>query len=384
MFQMATSLLEAAKSGNIIQLRHLLTFGQWHDINAYNSLPGQCGEWTPLMVASMNGHVDCVHELLNHGADVTYFNSDGDYSLHLAAKHGHAQCIEGLIGHQAGVNQQNTFSGRTALMDAIENQHLSCVETLLRHHANVNIQTYETKTSALMMACACDFLEAIPILLSYGADENLVNCDGETAHTIAEKNGRIRCIMALLRIEDFTVNAAIQDNTTDKQKQKVANDSGKEHSRDTSMEAVGNSSQEVKSVNDRKEKCDDEGKTSKREAQVKAMQFLHAVSKIISNDERLYDIGISLDFLPEEIDAIRTDNRDSIIMASFTLLREWRTRMETYEIQTLTERLIPAFKQNKLEGSFRKVSEIYDSGEDIKCNYPQKCRRFRCSMLNIQ
>ena len=279
----AISLLEAAKSGNIIHLRQLLTFGHWQDINAYSPLPGLSGEWTPLMVASMNGHVDCVHELLSHGADVTYFNSDGDYSLNLAAQTGHAQCVEVLIGHQAGVDQQNTFSGRTALMDAIENKNLAFVETLLRHHANPNIQTFKTRSTALMIACACDFPEAIPVLLSHGADEYLVNSEGKTALTIAEKGGAFKCTAALLRLEDPTCSS-IKDNTKSVCEQKIVNDTKKEHNENQAIVAGEGSAQEGNIVDSDQQKCKNDGQSNDKEAQIKTMQFLHAVSKIMSND----------------------------------------------------------------------------------------------------
>jgi serine/threonine-protein phosphatase 6 regulatory ankyrin repeat subunit B len=53
--------------------------------------------YTPLMIASKNGHVDLVDLLLNTGVNVNTQASDGKTALFLAAQNGHIHVVRRLL-----------------------------------------------------------------------------------------------------------------------------------------------------------------------------------------------------------------------------------------------------------------------------------------------
>ncbi len=90
--------------------------------------------------------------------------------------------------------------------------------------------------------------------------------------------------------------------------------------------------------------------------EAKADKYLRAVSKLITNDDLLIDIGIGLEFDAGEIEAIRTDNADSIVRAGYKLLLEWRrNKIKTIDCDILKCKLSPVLKEIKLGGKFMKI-----------------------------
>ncbi len=62
------------------------------------------GSATPLHVASERGRLEVAHKLVEHGADVSAQNKDGQTSLHLALQAGRPDVTRMLIEHGAGVS----------------------------------------------------------------------------------------------------------------------------------------------------------------------------------------------------------------------------------------------------------------------------------------
>ena len=60
---------------------------------------------TPLFVAAQEGHAPCVQLLLNGRAIATQANHHGDFPLHIATSHGRLECVRMLINAQAAVDQ---------------------------------------------------------------------------------------------------------------------------------------------------------------------------------------------------------------------------------------------------------------------------------------
>jgi ankyrin repeat protein len=87
---------------DVVQL--LLRHGA--DVNT----PGLWGR-TPLLFASVRGHLEVVRWLLEHGADVSAKDADDDFtSLHLAARYGRFETVRTLLKYNADTNARTTPS----------------------------------------------------------------------------------------------------------------------------------------------------------------------------------------------------------------------------------------------------------------------------------
>lgn len=133
------ALLEAVKSGNISEVKHLVSEGA--DVNVVEDF------FTPLYWAAENKHFSIVEVLLGNGAHI----DNGDYSrdrgvldllrkkeaeyckssLHLAARLGKLRAVEDLLEKGANVNAQN-YRKDTPLHLAVQNGHTEIVSALIK------------------------------------------------------------------------------------------------------------------------------------------------------------------------------------------------------------------------------------------------------------
>lgn len=111
--------------------------------------------WTPLHWASRYGYVGFVEKLLKAAAPVHAINKAGWTPLHFAAYGGHVSTVRTLLANGADINATNEW-GQSPLLAAM---HLT--------------QTHQVAKE----------------LISAGADASIVDKQGETAVTIAKKNG---------------------------------------------------------------------------------------------------------------------------------------------------------------------------------------------------
>lgn len=107
---------------------------------------------SPLMMASLKGHIDLVRKLIARDADV---NKPGWTPLHYAATNGH----------------------------------VAIIRLLLEHHAYIDAES-PNGTTPLMMAAHYGSPEAVKLLLEAGADAMLKNRLGLTALDFAQRGNR--------------------------------------------------------------------------------------------------------------------------------------------------------------------------------------------------
>jgi len=107
---------------------------------------------SPLMMASLKGHLDLARKLIERGADI---NKTGWAPLHYAATNGH----------------------------------LAVMELLLEHHAYIDAESPNGSTP-LMMAAHYGTPAAVKLLLEAGADPSLKNQLGLTAIDFAHRANR--------------------------------------------------------------------------------------------------------------------------------------------------------------------------------------------------
>ena len=134
----------------------------------------------------MNGNLTEVHRLLYQGADINSKDKYGNTPLIWASLYGHLHVVRILIGRGSDVDLPNNDKS-TALMKASQEGHLKIVNELLVTNAKVDLKNKKGWTS-LMYASDKEQLDIVRILLAYGADPTIQNNNGKSAADYAQKN----------------------------------------------------------------------------------------------------------------------------------------------------------------------------------------------------
>ena len=170
------SIIKSGIEGHIETVKLLLEHGAQVNIE-YNN----CG--SPLHMAIFVGsHTDAVKLLLDHGADVNIQDDDGLSPLHIASFNGGTE-----------TRKQHCRAKKTdfdKLFSDITASHIEMAGLLLDYGAGaqVNIQD-KCGQSPLMMASSIGDAEMVKFLLDHGAEVNLKDKDGCSALAIASLAG---------------------------------------------------------------------------------------------------------------------------------------------------------------------------------------------------
>ena len=108
-----TALHLASEKGHTEIVKALLT-GEGIDINARENY-----EWTPLHYAARNGHIEVVEVLLKNGAQVDLVSDEHDTPLHFAARNGHIEVVEVLLKNGANIEAEGTYYNQSLGIDFI-------------------------------------------------------------------------------------------------------------------------------------------------------------------------------------------------------------------------------------------------------------------------
>ena len=166
------SLHDAAKAGNVDQVRRLIAEGAEVDLSH--------GSDAPLHAAAAAGHLEVVEILVAAGADVGLLGFTGT-PLHLASAGGHLAVVERLIASGAEVDAFSTF-GSTPLALAAQRGHFDVAVSLLAAGASVNASGGPYRPPPLVGAVRFGRLELVRLLIDAGARTDWVDpgC-GQTA-----------------------------------------------------------------------------------------------------------------------------------------------------------------------------------------------------------
>ena len=106
------------------------------------------------MQAAINGHLNSVLLLLQHGAKVDIHNRWGATALVVASQGGCFGVVHTLINHGANVNLGGTEEVKTLtpLMAAAQSGHFEIVRELLQAGACTEVKMKSTGWTALMLA----------------------------------------------------------------------------------------------------------------------------------------------------------------------------------------------------------------------------------------
>ena len=194
-----TRLAHWASSGDLYQVRALLT--RHADVNRPSGDTA-----TPLIRASLRGHLPVVDVLLAHGANPDVADECGRTALHYAAGCDQSTIVRRLVQAGANVNSRDA-QGLTPLAMAAARGLVTTIEALLDAGADASCSD-ERGMTALMWAANGDGGHASAIralLAAAGATPSValdaVDARGATALTIARLRGHFDCIIALEEAE---------------------------------------------------------------------------------------------------------------------------------------------------------------------------------------
>ncbi|XP_017783330.1 PREDICTED: ankyrin repeat and SAM domain-containing protein 6-like [Nicrophorus vespilloides] len=150
--------------------------------------------WTPLMMATRNGHVEVVRYLLSKRADATKKNRFGASIFMMAVASGNMDILREILNHLlcGGVSKQSMESKFSALSLAILFNHEDIFRYLLEKNFNVNATIPNIDLTPLMFAAINRNPIFSKLLLNIGANVNCKNINGETAHDILVRKQEVK------------------------------------------------------------------------------------------------------------------------------------------------------------------------------------------------
>ncbi|KAF7225357.1 transcript variant X3 [Nothobranchius furzeri] len=160
-----TALHQACIDGSIEMVTFLVDHGA--SVNQVDS-----EGWTPLHVASSCGNPDIVEFLLQKGASLTAVNCDGDVPLDIALDEATDTLLQDY-SQKLGVNLE-------AAKRREEEQMMADARTWLSEGLPADVRNPRTGATPLHVAAAKGYLEALKILCQCGLDVSAIDFDGWT------------------------------------------------------------------------------------------------------------------------------------------------------------------------------------------------------------
>jgi ankyrin repeat protein len=186
---------EAAREGNVGEVTRLITQTPAL-LDARDD-----DQWTPLMEACREGHIEVARWLVERGAAVHLREDRGYPAIYWASWQGTAALVKLLLDHNADPTIAKE-PGSSALMIAAVKGHRDVVECLLNNRlafARINDQDRDGKT-ALWRACYYGRGGVVGLLVKRGADPTIANpmaIAKEAPPEWVSAEGRRECVAAL-------------------------------------------------------------------------------------------------------------------------------------------------------------------------------------------
>lgn len=182
---------EAASCGSSAILEQLIVSNA--DVDALKR-----ADWTPLMFACVNGHLQCVTVLIEHGASVSRINKDGWTAFHLACREGHVDILKYLLTVDDKLHLNSSKNLRTPLhTGCMHGQMKVCQQLIDLPGIDVKAKDSCGSTPALD-SIRFNFIEITKILVKKSPDclqdnDNL----GKSAIHIAAQSGHCAALQYL-------------------------------------------------------------------------------------------------------------------------------------------------------------------------------------------
>ncbi|XP_051730050.1 kinase D-interacting substrate of 220 kDa B isoform X5 [Ctenopharyngodon idella] len=152
---------------------------------------------TPLMLASEQGTLEIVQELIRRGANVNLDDVDCWSALIYAAKEGHVEVVKELLENSAYIEQRD-MGGWTALTWASYKNRVEVAKILLETGANPNTTGLQYSVYPIIWAAGRGHAEIVKLLLEHEAKVNCSDKYGTTPLIWAARKGHYDCVMHLL------------------------------------------------------------------------------------------------------------------------------------------------------------------------------------------
>merc|ERR1712113_207668 len=165
--------------GDFVQI--FVESGQVNNVDACDEKYGL----TPLMLASVEGHLDIVKYLVEKGANVDAFDDKNYTAMMHANANNRLEILKYLMEIRGGVDNQQL------LLNACKKGHLAVVKYLLEKGANVDAHNIEESTSSLILACNGGHLEVVKYLVEEGADVHARDSLHDSTLMVACKVGHL-------------------------------------------------------------------------------------------------------------------------------------------------------------------------------------------------
>ncbi|CAL8312829.1 unnamed protein product, partial [Boreogadus saida] len=152
---------------------------------------------TPLMLASEQGSLEIVQELIRRGANVNLDDVDCWSALISGAKEGHLEVVKELLENSAYLEHRD-MGGWTALMWAAYKGRVEVCELLLENGANPNTTGQQYSVYPIIWAAGRGHADIVKLLLDNGAKVNCSDKYGTTPLIWASRKGHFESVMHLL------------------------------------------------------------------------------------------------------------------------------------------------------------------------------------------
>eukprot|EP01039_Chlorochromonas_danica_P005724 gene5724-6308_t len=177
-------------------------------LNVMQDIHASDGEnWTALHVASANGNLDLMRELLKYKTQIEALTSKGHTALHLAVHSGSAECVSELVRHKAKVNVATYCEKQTPLHMACEKGLAKIAQILIQAGAIVDARNIMERTPLHCVAVVGRSDIAL-LLLRAGAELKALDVHGWDPCQIAELFNN-RELQELLIREGMTEKQAV-------------------------------------------------------------------------------------------------------------------------------------------------------------------------------
>ncbi len=179
------------------------TFGQYTDSSgriAVRDLEEGDEEpygYTALVYACANNNLDLVKHLIEHGAPVDSCTSKNETGISMACSHDHADTIQTLLEAKANPNTIINNERLSVFMWACEKGSVRLVKSLMDYGADLNLSDIHGNT-ALSLASRNGHNLIIKLLAEKEVNLDQVNDRGETALIAASSNGHVAIVEDLL------------------------------------------------------------------------------------------------------------------------------------------------------------------------------------------
>uniref|UniRef100_A0A673LCP4 Kinase D-interacting substrate of 220 kDa-like n=1 Tax=Sinocyclocheilus rhinocerous TaxID=307959 RepID=A0A673LCP4_9TELE len=184
-----TALMLASEQGSLEIVQELIRRGANVNLDDIDC-------WTALISAAKEGHTEVVKELLENNANVEHRDMGGWSALMWASYKGRVEVARLLLEKGANPNITGQY-GTTPLIWAARKGHYDCVMHLLENGANVDQEGANSMT-ALIVAVRGGFTEVVKELLKRNPNMNMTDKDGNTALMIAAIEGYTEIVQDLL------------------------------------------------------------------------------------------------------------------------------------------------------------------------------------------